>query len=170
MLEGIENVRWDLEAQPPSNAKGEVADALRALAAASPETGHAAYTRLLYALGNNHAGTYYPVVLAAVPFLGAILRDGGPTARLGALDVLIDLVGSFAPEPGFEVVSSSAGRRPLKEALMDEVLALADQVELRRVDAASPEEAELARALPTPSRPRLPSTGGRVARRRRRRA
>jgi hypothetical protein len=147
MLNGIEEVRWDLEAQPSSNTKDEVVSALRSLSLASPETGDAAYSRMLYALGNNHAGTYYPVVLAAVPFLGAILRDGGATARLRTLDVLIDLVGSFEPEPGFEVVESSAGRRSLKNLLKEKVLTLVAQIERRRSDAASSEEAKLAQEL-----------------------
>ncbi len=147
MLDGLENVRWDLEAQPPSNAKDEVTNALRALSAASPETSDEAYSRMLYALGNNHAGTYYPVALAAVPFLGAILREGCPTARLRTLDVLIDLVGSFAPEPGFEVVETSAGRRSLNDVLKDKVLEVATQIERRQLDAESPEEAKLAQDL-----------------------
>lgn len=147
MLTGIENVRWDLETQPSWNAKGEVAAALRALSLASPETGDEAYSRMLYALGNNHAGTYYPVVLAAVPFLGAILRDGGPTARLRTLEMLIDLVGSFEPEPSFAVVESSAGRRPLKDVLKDKVLPLAALIERRQFDVASREEAKLAQDL-----------------------
>ncbi len=149
MLDGLESVRWDLEAQPPSNAKDEVANALRALSVASPDTSDEAYSRMLYALGNNHAGTYYPVALAAVPFLAAILRDGGPTARLRTLDVLIDLVGSFEPEPDFEVVATSAGRRSLRELLKDKVLELAAQIEHRRLDATSPKEAKLAQDLLT---------------------
>lgn len=147
MLDGLEDVRWDLEAQPPSNAKDEVANALWALFVASPETSDQTYSRMLYALGNNHAGTYYPVALAAVPFLGAILREGGPTARLRALDVLIDLVGSFQPQPGFETVATSTGRCSLSDALKSRVLDLADLIERRRLDAASPEEAKLAQDL-----------------------
>ena len=58
MLNGLENVRWDLETQPSWNTKAEVAEALRALSLASLETGDAAYSRMLYALGNNQAGTH----------------------------------------------------------------------------------------------------------------
>jgi hypothetical protein len=147
MLDGLESVRWDLEAQPPSNARDEVANALRALSVASPETSDKTYSRMLYALGNNHAGTYYPVALAVVPFLGAILREGGPEARLRALDVMIDLVGSFRPEPGFETVATSAGRRSLDDVLKSKVLGLAGLIEQRRRDAASPEEARLTQDL-----------------------
>lgn len=147
MLDGLESVRWDLEAQPPSNAKDEVANALRTLSVASPETSEQACSRMLYALGNNHAGTYYPVALAAIPFLGAILREGGPTARLRALDVLIDLLGSFQPESGFETVATTVGRRSLTDVLKARVLDLADLIERRRLDAASPEEAKLAQDL-----------------------
>jgi hypothetical protein len=61
------------------------------------------------------------VALSAVPFPGAILTEGGPTARLRTLDVLVDLVGSFEPEPGFEVVATPAGLRSLKDILKDKV-------------------------------------------------
>lgn len=144
MLSGIEGVRWELEAQPPWNKDGEVVAALRALSLTSPQTGDEAYSRVLYALGNNHAGTYYPVVLPAIPFLGAILREGSITARLRTLDVLVDLVGSFEPEPGFEFVATPAGRRALKLLLKEKVLAFADEVERRRSAAASPQEFRLA--------------------------
>jgi hypothetical protein len=147
MLDGLETVRWDLEAQPPWNEKDSVANALRALSVASSDGSDEAYSRMLYALGNNHAGTYYPVALAAVPFLGAILREGGPTARLRALDVLIDLVGSFEPEPGFETIATSGGRHSLSELLKNRVLDLAVLIEHRRLDAASPEESKMAQDL-----------------------
>ena len=147
MLDGLESVRWDLEVQPPANAKDEVGASLRALAVASPDTSQEAYSRMLYALGNNHAGTYYPVALAAVPFLGAILRGGGPTARLRTLDVLVDLIGSFAPEPGFEIVETPSGLRLLRDALKEKVLELATQIERLKVDASSAEEAKLAQDL-----------------------
>src|SRR5262245_44878520 len=68
-----------------------------------------AYHQVLYAFGNNHAGTYYPVALVAVPFLLEIAAHGGPWARVGALDILVDLTGSFEPEAGCEVVTDRHG-------------------------------------------------------------
>ena len=121
--------------------------ALRDLAVAAPETRERAYARLLHALGNNHAGTYYPVVVTVVPFLGAILRSGGLTARLRTLDVLIDLVGSFAPATGFEVVATATGDRALRAVLRQEVLALERDVLRCQVEAGSAEEAALAQRL-----------------------
>ncbi len=102
---------------------------------------------MLYAVGNNHAGTYFPVVLAVVPFLGEILREGGATARLWALDVLIDLIGSFEPEPGFEIAATSAEDRPLRELLKKRIRGLAGDVERRTVAAESPAELKLAEDL-----------------------
>jgi hypothetical protein len=85
-----------------------VPQALRALAACdSEETANAAYQRVLYAFGNNHAGTYYPVVLPALPFLGQILTAGTDRARDATLAVLYDPLASFQPEAGYEVVAVS---------------------------------------------------------------
>lgn len=66
--------------------------------AASEVEAERAYDRVLYAVGNNHRGTYFPVVLDVVPFLGEIVEHGGRWACARALDVLIDLVGSFGPD------------------------------------------------------------------------
>jgi hypothetical protein len=145
LLSRVDDVGWDAEAQPPWNTKGAVPNALRALAAASSETCDRAYQRLLYALGNNHVGTYYPVVLAAVPFLGDILRLGKEIARLCTLDVLIDLLGSFEPEKGFELVSTPTGQRPLRELVREQIAGLESEVERHR--SGSPREAELAKEL-----------------------
>ncbi len=146
-LDELDRVVWRPEDQPSWNKQGEVAEALRDLALASLETGQEAYSRLLYAVGNDHAGTYYPVVVTVVPFLGAILRSGGPTARLRTLDVLVDLAGSFAPEPGFEVVATPTGNLALRELLRQEVLKLEGELVRCQVDAASAEEAALAQQL-----------------------
>lgn len=101
---------WDSLAQPEWNQAGAVASALDVVAAASTETeARSAYDRMLYALGNNHAGTYFPVALWALPHLSSLLRSGGTTTREVILDVLIDLAGSFAPEPGFERCVGPAG-------------------------------------------------------------
>jgi len=76
MLEDLAEVPWGSLAQPDWNAANdEVPFALRALAAAASEhEARETYHQVLFALGNNHAGTYYPVALAAVPFLGQILE------------------------------------------------------------------------------------------------
>lgn len=148
MLEGIEAVRWDLELRPSWSGEGEVVRALRALAEAASETaGQTAYSRVLFALGNNHAGTYYPVVLAALPFLAEILRDGGLQARLRTCDVLIDLLASFAPEPGYEVTGTPSGERAVQHVLRERALELVEDVERLASGSQSSDERRLATEL-----------------------
>src|SRR5687768_17365586 len=128
MLDEIANAQWNQYAQPAWNSEGELTAALRALAFATPETGEAAYSRMLYALGNNHAGTYFPIALAVVPFFGVILRDSESTARRWTLEVLTDLVVSFEPEPGFELVTTPTERGSLRELLSQKVVSLKEAI------------------------------------------
>lgn len=85
--------------QPASNGQSTIVDALNFLIAAhDQDSSWSAYTQLLFAVGNNHAGTYCPVVLAVIPVLGDILRNDNPWPRHSVLNALIDLCGSFEPE------------------------------------------------------------------------
>ena len=105
-MRGLESVPWAMLAQPSWNAPDSVPRALNLLQrSASQADAQTAYNQVLFALGNNHAGTYFPVVLEAVPFIGAVVESGGPVACETALDVLIDLCGSFAPDPSFAALS-----------------------------------------------------------------
>jgi hypothetical protein len=124
MFEGLDLVKWDSIPQPEWNRADEVPSALRALAVASSDADSwDAYNRLLYATGNNHAGTYYPVALDVVPFLGEVLIHGQLYPRLRALDVLIDYFASFSPEPGYEEVPAPDGTPvPLRETLQSVVV------------------------------------------------
>jgi hypothetical protein len=104
MLEQLDSVQWSNFPQPHWNQPGDVPRALRAVASASDEaTATEARHRLLFAIGNNHAGTYWPVVLPVVPFVGEIVEGGALLPRLCCLQVLIDLVGSFVPSPDHEI-------------------------------------------------------------------
>lgn len=89
--------------QPEWNDPGALFAALKALRGAhdEPSAGEA-YDRFLWAVGNNHTGTFYPVVLAALPHIEQILIDGGTWPRHAAMQSLIDLGGPFVPEPGHE--------------------------------------------------------------------
>ncbi|WP_437653232.1 hypothetical protein [Sorangium sp. So ce1182] len=112
MLETLGSAPWASLAQPEWNKPDEVPTSLRELAScASYAEAQAAYSRYLFAVGNNHAGTYFPVVLATIPFLGEILQGGSELSQARALDALIDLVGSFAPEPAFELIAQHDGQR-----------------------------------------------------------
>ena len=150
MLDTIDTIDWKALAQPKENRGDEVPKALRALSAATTEeAANRAYDRVLYAVGNNHAGTYFPVVVAAIPFLGEVLEYGAAPARIGTLDVLIDLMTSFEPEPGHEIIERPDGARvPLTQLLQTAVQAL--RPALKRVpteDAVTPRLSELAAQL-----------------------
>jgi len=110
MLLELDSIPWASLAQPAGNDASTVPNVIRALAAAaSTEDAQRAYNDFLYAVGSNHAGTYFPVVLHALPFLAEILRSGQPLAREAILDVLIDLVGSFEPDAAHEVITTESG-------------------------------------------------------------
>lgn len=53
-------------------------------------------------MGNNHAGTYYPVVLPVLPEIEQILMNGKAWAQRAVIESLIDLGCSFVPEEGYE--------------------------------------------------------------------
>ncbi len=90
--------------QPPENEPGTVADAFRTLLAASNESqSDEAYQRVLWAVGNDHGGTYFPVVLPVISALALVLRNDGPWAQRTALEVLIDWYCAFVPEVGHEL-------------------------------------------------------------------
>jgi hypothetical protein len=110
MLEKVDQIESSARQRPADGRAGEVPAALRALAfATSDDAAQRAYHRVLSAVGNDHRGSYFPIVLDAVPFLGEILAAGTRPARARTLDVLIDLVGSFGPDPE---VAAQDGFRP----------------------------------------------------------
>ncbi|MCQ4163927.1 hypothetical protein [Tahibacter harae] len=116
--------RWP---QPASNTAGTFETAyLRTWRAQNLVDARAAASLLLYAVGNNHSGSYFPVVLGIFPFLERVLRDGGEWARFAALDSLTDLCGSFGPEPGFGTVilESASEPVPVQAALWSRTLQL----------------------------------------------
>ena len=89
--------------QPESNDSGSVAAALDGLRDAEDESAASeAYDAFLWAVGNNHAGTFYPVILGVLPEIEQILRNGKAWAQRAAMESLIDLGGSFVPEEGYE--------------------------------------------------------------------
>src|SRR5581483_8755075 len=91
----------------------DVTAVIRALANPADPDRIRAYYDVLDAVGNNHCGTYRAVVLSVMPRLGEPLRSPALVVRLRTLDVLIDLVAAFEPEPGHAEVESPTGRRAL---------------------------------------------------------
>jgi hypothetical protein len=149
MLEAVDEVAWDRLVQPSWNGPREIPHALRDLRdAATEEAATAAYHRVLYAVGNNHAGTYYPIALSVIPFLGELLLGGTSLVRETTLDVLIDLSVSFEPEAGFETIESAGRARPLAAAVREAIHDLGPLVAaVVSSDAASQRERDLGREL-----------------------
>lgn len=122
---------FDQYPQPPWNTTTSVEAALNRVGHAATEAdAAAAYEALLNAVGNNHAGTYYPVVLAIVNRLGFHVEFGEPWAQYAAVQVLLDLAGSFEPEAGHDVFGMD-GAKPasLRAQLQEHVQALATKLE-----------------------------------------
>ena len=111
--------------QPPWNDAQSVSSAFTAVQEARDEASSLdAYHRLLYAVGNNHAGSYYSVALAILPGIGEVLRYGDPWSKHAVLEVLIELCGTFGPEPGQELYEDE----PLPALLMQRSLKFAPLV------------------------------------------
>jgi hypothetical protein len=89
--------------QPESNDPDTVEAALHALRNAhDAQSATDACDAFLWAVGNNHAGTFHPVVLGVLPEIEQILASGNAWAQRAAMEALIDLGGTFVPEPGHE--------------------------------------------------------------------
>jgi hypothetical protein len=89
--------------QPEWNDPASVHLALEAIWHAHDEpSANEAYDRFLWAVGNNHSGTYYPVVLAVLPQIEEILIGGSAWSQRAAMESLVDLGGTFIPEEGHE--------------------------------------------------------------------
>ena len=94
---------FDQFPQPESNDSSSVESALEALRNShDPSSAEEAHDRFLWAMGNNHTGTFYPVILAVLPQIEQILRDGGTWPSRAVIESFIDLGGSFVPEEGHE--------------------------------------------------------------------
>ena len=125
MLERIRVTPWRNYPQPEWNIETSVADALVSVCQASDgNSSSAAYDKLLYAVGNNHAGTYYPVLLAVMPFLEEVLRLGEPWPTRTVLCTLGDLFGTFQPEVGHESATHFPGNCGVAQAFSQSVLKL----------------------------------------------
>jgi hypothetical protein len=148
MLDDLNSIPWSSIPQPEWNGAGDVPNSIRRLAAAaSADDAHSAYHSFLFAVGNDHGGSYYPVVLPTIPFLMEILGSCGAAAQVGVRNVLIDLVGSFGPDPNAPATVIVSGTAVgLKSALLTAVAAYLHELPalLRSPD---PEVSRLARDL-----------------------
>ena len=126
MMTGVLNLPFDAYPQPEWNTPETVVKAFEEVERAGDDDSvWRAYNSLLYALGNNHAGTYYPVVLAIAPRAAAVLRGSNPWAHHAMVEIIICLLVTFEPEPGFETYQGEA----VPPLLWREMLALKPEVE-----------------------------------------
>lgn len=147
MLDTVDQIESSTRQRPPDARSGEVAAALRALAfATSDGAAEDAYHRVLFAVGNDHRGSYFPIVLDAVPFLGEILVGGTRCVRARTLDLLIDLVGSFGPDPDV-VVQDGVRPEDLPAVLHERVEGLRPTLQILVADSSAPDVQNLALQL-----------------------
>ena len=121
--------------QPDSNEPGSAETALDALRNACDEsTANEAYDSFLWAIGNNHAGTFYPIILGVLPEIEQILISGKTWAQRAAMESLIDLGGSFVPEKGYETYLGASVQKTLNafiQSMRGHITPLADGSDAR---------------------------------------
>jgi len=126
--------------QPESNDTGSVEAALDALRGAHNELSAVdACDALLWAMGNNHAGTYFPIVLGVLPAIEQVLEAGSAWAQRAAMEALLDLCGTFIPAPGYEQYQGASVPQALDAFLLSlrhHVAPLAHGSDLRAQSAA----------------------------------
>ena len=108
----VESVDWSTFAQPSARLPNVLLDFDVPPSAWS--------SRLLWAIGNAHAGTYLPVVLPVVALVRQLLTLPSSEVRAAAVDFLID-VGVSCPEVGFEFVDSPFGNARLRDLVLREL-------------------------------------------------
>src|SRR4051812_499984 len=122
LMDQLDQIDWRSFPQPEWNTPDAVPRALTQLARVSDDkTSIDAYHAVLFAFGNNHAGTVYPVAIPAIAFLRSIATDDQGQACATVLDILIDLI-TFEPEPGYETIILADGQTSsLAGALQHEI-------------------------------------------------
>lgn len=101
LLEAVDQVSWASYGGSEYYSPSEPPLAFRKLVSAQNESdATSAYNKMLFAIGNNHAGSYYPAARPAVPLLvqAAVVLSGW--SRSTAVEILTDLTISFQPEDG----------------------------------------------------------------------
>ena len=98
----INRIDWKLFSGPEHYEPDRVSGALSSLISLKKESlSNKVYNNVLFAIGNNHAGTYYPAAQKALKYIIQTAISGNTEiAKNCALDMLIDLYASFYPEIG----------------------------------------------------------------------
>jgi hypothetical protein len=116
--EKIRSVRWEQYAGPEYYRPGELEEALIDLANFDQSRArHGLEDKVLFAVGNNHAGTYYPAILEATDILIEIEQESKtPESRECARAILTDLyyfcaeVGTYTGHSAEQIESFVRGK------------------------------------------------------------
>lgn len=111
MINEIKAIDWSQYLGPDCYNPAEVPWALAQLIELKEEQLNSiVYHRVLFAIGNDHRGTYYPAIQDALMYIIKVaLADGVEIAKNCALSILIDLYASFEPEIGSYTKISNDG-------------------------------------------------------------
>lgn len=94
---------WSRWPRPEWASLSDVSSAVDAVGrVATEQQRQEAYDLLLGRIGNNHAGTYFPIAVPVMECVPGILDGDNELARLCIMDVMIELLDSFRPEHGYE--------------------------------------------------------------------
>lgn len=96
----IQNIDWEKYDGPEYYESHEVAPALFSLLLLEKSV-HAndVGDKILDALGNNHAGTYYPAILSALDIIISIEKEAPDSARKICAKAILNDLSCFEPEP-----------------------------------------------------------------------
>ena len=116
-IEKIKTIDWAEYNGPEYFSPAEVVESLCQLVLLTEDhLRQTVYDRVLFAIGNNHAGTYYPVIREALDFILEVAVEGASeVARNCALDILTDLYLSFVPDTGMSTKFTAAGLKEFVE-------------------------------------------------------
>lgn len=104
-------IAWSSYPGPEAYKPDEVSPALSACeAVTSRASALKTYHRVLFAVGNNHAGTVYPAAAAAAPILLRLALESDGWLQWLGFEVLVELV-LFEAEPGYEEFVNAEGVR-----------------------------------------------------------
>ena len=102
LRERLELINWEKYNGPKNYKWEEVPNSLLSLLELSEEKDNEPfYHWFLFVIGNNHRGTYYPVIIEVLPIIMEILFvNNKEVVRNCILEILTDLYMSFGPELG----------------------------------------------------------------------
>ena len=99
-IEKVNSIDWTKYSGPKYYDPLKARDAMLKLVVLSEESqNNATYNEVLFAIGNNHGGTYYPAIQGALKIITSVaLSHEVEVARNCALEILIDIYASFDAE------------------------------------------------------------------------